>query len=235
MKAINIKTEYLKNPIGLGTVKPRILWNCDGGKKQTAYCINATVDGKECSSGKVESDSMHADFGVPLKSRSTVSFKIKLWDENAGAYVASVAENDRNHATEQECDDFMVFENTLFHKYTADADKTESERIVEQKLHRVNNVRVLKRLKHAVKSAYDETATSAEHTAVNHKRQKACKGDRAALGKFEQASVRERERESNRDCAVDDSARVVDFALVADKPHDHEKPRNDEIYFPRAI
>lgn len=72
----------MKNPIGLGTVKPRILWNCDGGKKQTAYCINATVDGKECSSGKVESDSMHADFGVPLKSRSTVSFKIKLWDEN---------------------------------------------------------------------------------------------------------------------------------------------------------
>lgn len=82
MKAINIKTEYLKNPIGLGTVKPRILWNCDDGKKQTAYCINATVDGKECSIGKVESERMHADFGVPLKSRSTVSFKIKLWDEN---------------------------------------------------------------------------------------------------------------------------------------------------------
>ncbi len=82
MKAINIKTEYLHNPIGLGTIKPRIMWNCDGGVKQTAYYIAAVVDGKECSSGKVESDRMHADFGVPLGSRSQVSFKIKLWDEN---------------------------------------------------------------------------------------------------------------------------------------------------------
>lgn len=82
MKAINIKTEYLHNPIGLGTVKPRITWNCDGGQKQTAYYISAVVDGKECSSGKVESDSMHADFGVSLASRSRVNFKIKLWDEN---------------------------------------------------------------------------------------------------------------------------------------------------------
>jgi len=82
MKAINIKTEYLHNPIGLGTIKPRINWNCDGGQKQTAYYIAATVDGKEFSSGKVQSDRMYADFGVPLSSRSQVSFKIKLWDEN---------------------------------------------------------------------------------------------------------------------------------------------------------
>lgn len=82
MKAINIKTEYLHNPIGLGTIKPRITWNCDGGQKQTAYYISAVVDGKECSSGKVESDRMNSDFGVPLTSRSRVSFKIKLWDEN---------------------------------------------------------------------------------------------------------------------------------------------------------
>lgn len=81
MKAINVKTEYMKNPVGIGAKNPRIMWNCDGGKKQTAYCINATVDGKEWSSGKVESGSMHADFGGALKSRSAVCFKIRLWDE----------------------------------------------------------------------------------------------------------------------------------------------------------
>lgn len=82
MKAINVKTEYLNNPVGIGAKNPRIMWNCDGGQKQTAYCIDAVVDGKEWSSGKVESGSMHADFGGALKSRSTVRFKIKLWDEN---------------------------------------------------------------------------------------------------------------------------------------------------------
>ena len=82
MKAINVKTEYMKNPVGIGAKNPRIMWNCDGGQKQTAYCIDAVVDGKEWSSGKVESGSMHADFGGALKSRSTVRFKIRLWDEN---------------------------------------------------------------------------------------------------------------------------------------------------------
>ena len=81
MKAINIKTECLCNPTGLGTTKPRITWNCEGGQKQTAYCIFATIDGKEHQS-KVESDQMCFDFDFPLASRSHVNFKIKLWNEN---------------------------------------------------------------------------------------------------------------------------------------------------------
>lgn len=31
MKAINIKCEYLKNPIGIDIESPRIMWNCEGG------------------------------------------------------------------------------------------------------------------------------------------------------------------------------------------------------------
>lgn len=81
MKAINVKTEYMNNPVGIGAKNPRIMWNCDGEQKQTAYCIDAVVDGKEWSSGKVENGSMHADFGWALKSHSVVRFKIKLWDE----------------------------------------------------------------------------------------------------------------------------------------------------------
>ena len=82
MKAINIKTEYLNNPIGLGNINPRIFWNCDCGQKQTAYSMLALIDGKEYLIEKVESSRMHLDFNLPLKFRSQVEFKIKLWDEN---------------------------------------------------------------------------------------------------------------------------------------------------------
>ena len=45
MKAINLKTEYLVNPIGIDIKNPRLMWNCEGGKKQTAYRIIAVSDG----------------------------------------------------------------------------------------------------------------------------------------------------------------------------------------------
>lgn len=36
MNAIRLKTEYLKNPIDIDIVKPRLFWNCAGGTQQTA-------------------------------------------------------------------------------------------------------------------------------------------------------------------------------------------------------
>lgn len=36
MNAIRLKIEYLKNPIGIDIVKPRLFWNCAGGTRQTA-------------------------------------------------------------------------------------------------------------------------------------------------------------------------------------------------------
>ncbi|UKI23765.1 MAG: hypothetical protein L6V88_05115 [Anaerotruncus sp.] len=61
MKAINIKTEYLKNPLGIDIENPRVMWNCEGGVTQTAYQI-VTDD---WDSGKIESNSMRAV--VPAK------------------------------------------------------------------------------------------------------------------------------------------------------------------------
>ena len=46
MKAISLRTEYLKNPIGIDLRHPRLFWNCEGGIKQTSYRIVAKVDGK---------------------------------------------------------------------------------------------------------------------------------------------------------------------------------------------
>ncbi len=39
MKAIRLRTDDLKNPLGLGDAAPRFSWNCQGGVRQTAYRI----------------------------------------------------------------------------------------------------------------------------------------------------------------------------------------------------
>lgn len=85
IKAINLKTEYLQNPLGIDIVRPRFIWNVDGAVKQTAYQIIAKVNGKTVwNSGKVESSAMtHIPYGgSELHSREQVNWSVKLWDEN---------------------------------------------------------------------------------------------------------------------------------------------------------
>ena len=78
MKAIRLRTEYLKNPIGIDLQQPRLMWNAEGGIRQTAYEIVT----EKWKSGKVESSSMRAVYPIVLKSRERVTWKIRLWDEN---------------------------------------------------------------------------------------------------------------------------------------------------------
>ena len=78
MNAIRLRTEYLENPMGIDIQHPRLMWNCFGGKRQTAYQIVT----ENWNSGKVLSSSMHADYPKPLSDRERVSWKIRLWDEN---------------------------------------------------------------------------------------------------------------------------------------------------------
>ncbi len=78
MKAIRLRTEYLKNPLGIDIRKPRLMWNCRDSVKQTAYQI--VTDSWD--SGKVASASMQAVYPKRLKSRERVNWKIRLWDEN---------------------------------------------------------------------------------------------------------------------------------------------------------
>ncbi len=59
MRATRLRTEYLKEPLGLGIRKPRFYWNCEGGITQTAYQIVAVRDGQAIwDTGRVESGSM---------------------------------------------------------------------------------------------------------------------------------------------------------------------------------
>ncbi len=85
MKAVNLKTEYLKNPIGIDITKPLLFWNCEGGTKQTAYKIIANDDCGNLiwDSGKVNSDKMTSvPFGVSVKSKTKIFWTVLLWDEN---------------------------------------------------------------------------------------------------------------------------------------------------------
>lgn len=82
MKAIHLRTEYLKDPIGIDIAHPRLFWNCLGGERQSAYRILAFCEGKVVwDSGKVLSSSMHADSPMTLKSRERIEWTVSLWDE----------------------------------------------------------------------------------------------------------------------------------------------------------
>ncbi len=83
MKAIRLRTEYLKNPIGIDVREPQLFWNCEGGKRQTAYEIEACdFYGKILwKTGKVMSSRMSAVYEKPLHSRDIVNWKVRLWDE----------------------------------------------------------------------------------------------------------------------------------------------------------
>ncbi len=90
LKAVNLKTEYLKNPLGIDIEKPRFGWNLQGdGKRQTAFEIRAAhseadlaVGNYVWQSGIVRSESMlHHPYGGTLKSRERVYWQVRVWDE----------------------------------------------------------------------------------------------------------------------------------------------------------
>ena len=85
MEAVHLKTEYLTEPLGLGTAQPRFYWNCGSGIRQAAYQIVCTRrDETIWDSGKVASQSMaHIAYGGrALQSRDRVCWRVRLWDEN---------------------------------------------------------------------------------------------------------------------------------------------------------
>ncbi len=84
MRAIRLKTEYLKDPVGIDIPTPRLFWSCEGGVSQTAWQVVAEADGAVAwDSGKVEGAQMtHIPYGGTLGSRTRVEWKVRLWDEN---------------------------------------------------------------------------------------------------------------------------------------------------------
>ena len=88
MQAIRLKTEHLFDPMGVDFTAPRLYWNCDGGKKQTAYQIIAADDSDSVlwDSGRVESAAMCVKWGgAPVPPKTKVLWKVRLWDEENAA------------------------------------------------------------------------------------------------------------------------------------------------------
>ena len=85
MRAIRLRTDYLKNPIGIDILTPRLSWNCEDGVKQEAYEIKVTdEDGNLIwNSGTVYSDQMHLiDLeGYAAKSRDIIKWQVRLMED----------------------------------------------------------------------------------------------------------------------------------------------------------
>ncbi|MBN1184476.1 MAG: glycoside hydrolase family 78 protein [Bacteroidales bacterium] len=82
----NLRTEYKKNPLGLGSIRPRLCWEIISSERnviQTAYQIIAKTDEKIIwNSNKVDSDqSVRIEYnGQALQSGQRVYWKVKVWD-----------------------------------------------------------------------------------------------------------------------------------------------------------
>ena len=104
MIAVRLRTEYLKDPLGIDVTAPRLMWNCASGIRQTAYqlrawrldpggtagllCKEPAEDGFPFpestlfyNSGKVLSSAMETVFPGPLCSRERIAWQLRLWDE----------------------------------------------------------------------------------------------------------------------------------------------------------
>ena len=83
MRAINCKTEYQKNPMGIDRKSQRLSWNCADGTMQTAYQVQIFRAGELLyDSGKVISHQMSTIVTPNVKSRDVLDWRVCLWDEN---------------------------------------------------------------------------------------------------------------------------------------------------------
>lgn len=83
MQATNLQTNHLTAPLGMDGGPLFLSWQCTGGLRQTAYEIHLTADDALVwESGKVATQSMHADAPTVEGARVRGSWKVRLWDEN---------------------------------------------------------------------------------------------------------------------------------------------------------
>ena len=94
-EVINLRSEYLSNPVGMDVLNPRMSWQMKKGKRgarQTAYRIMLATSDQLLSAetpdlwdtGKIDSDQSNQVVynGKSLKSGLKVFWKVKIWDEN---------------------------------------------------------------------------------------------------------------------------------------------------------
>lgn len=81
MRALRLRTEYLKDPIGIGERSPRLLWNDEGAKEQTSFELKYSVNGNEKTITRKTAE-MFCDLPEKLNSRDEVEWQLRITDEN---------------------------------------------------------------------------------------------------------------------------------------------------------
>lgn len=82
MRAIELTSMYLTNPIGIAETQPRLNWKAAGGKLQSGYEIRTWKNGvKDWESGKVDTASMYARYAGNVKSFDRITWSVRLYDE----------------------------------------------------------------------------------------------------------------------------------------------------------
>lgn len=76
MKVINVKVDYLKDPLGLQNRKPKITWNVVGGVQEAFEIKVKRSLGEDFSSGKIESSKMNYSFDVEFLSKERVEVEV---------------------------------------------------------------------------------------------------------------------------------------------------------------
>ena len=102
LKITHLRCEYLKNPLGIDVVQPRLSWvmgSSERGLKQTAYRIIVSSSeeilqkntGDLWDSGKVKSDLTNQIVyeGKNLHSRMKCYWKVHVWDNNRSMWESS--------------------------------------------------------------------------------------------------------------------------------------------------
>lgn len=95
LQVVNLRTDYLVNPIGIENRRPGFTWeilSLERGTKQTAYEIRAAYSEKDLYStnkriwhtGKILSEqSIWIKYSGPkLKSRDIIYWQVRVWDQN---------------------------------------------------------------------------------------------------------------------------------------------------------
>lgn len=83
MELINLKTEYLINPLGIDAVHPYLTWNVIGDdiKEQKAFEITYKINNGEERTINKKTSSVYYEFEEELKSRDFVSWKLRVQNE----------------------------------------------------------------------------------------------------------------------------------------------------------
>ncbi len=99
LTAVNLKVEYLPNPLGLDVFNPRFNWSVQGqgrNRKQSAYQITVLSQSNPPAvvwdtKKVVSSDTLHIAYqGLPLKPKKRYTWQVRIWDEkDRGSRVTS--------------------------------------------------------------------------------------------------------------------------------------------------